>query len=317
MRKFYLGIYNEFITDEKRKGLSKQGLDSVKRRIYKFFNYLDELDLTFSEVRIKEAQGFQSWLVDRGREKGGSYASGTILNYIKAASRFYNFLKESNMVVSNPFLSIKKLRYNNPLPKNVLKEKDINNILNALSEYHKQTGLYNQIRYYKIHVIAELQYSTGMRISEVAGLKEDDIDFDRGILTVKEAKGGIERVVFLNEYAKEVLRNYIFYMKDSVLRNYSRESKGLFGAGGGRLTLVVGEVLKEITENLKCSRISSHGFRHAFGSHFLRAGCDLRYIQGFLGHQSITTTEVYTKVEKDDLKVVLDTYHPRKWSGNL
>ena len=280
MREFYRSIYNDFITDEKRKGLSRQGLDSVKRRIYKFFDYLDELDLTFTEVRIKEAQEFQGWLVEGGRQDGGKYASGTVLNYIKAASRFYNFLKESNMVISNPFLSIKKLRYNKPLPKNVLREKDINSILNALSDFHKQEGLYNQIRYYKVHVIAELQYSTGMRISEVAGVKEEDIDFDRGMLTVKEAKGGIERVVFLNEYAKEVLRNYIFYMKDLVLRNYSRESKGLFGAGGGRLTLVVSEVLKEVTDKLKCSRISSHGFRHAFGSHFLRAGCDSKIYSG-------------------------------------
>jgi len=313
MREFYRNIYTDFIKDERRKGLSKQGLDSIKRRIYKFFNYLDELDLIFTDVRVKEAQDFQRWLVDNGRENGGKYASGTVLNYIKAASRFYNFLKESNMVMSNPFLSIKKLRYIKPLPRNVLREKDINSILTELSEYHKQTGLYKQIRYYKVHVIAELQYSTGMRISEVAGLREEDIEFYKSMLIVKEAKGGVERVVFLNEYAKEVLRNYIEHMKESVLRNYSRESKGIFGAGGGRLTIVVSEVLKEITDKLKCSNISSHGFRHAFGSHFLRAGCDLRYIQGFLGHQSIATTEVYTKVEKEDLKEVLDTYHPRKW----
>lgn len=260
MREFYRSIYNDFIIDEKRKGQSRQSLDSIKCRIYKFFDYLDELDLTFTEVRMKEAQEFQGWLVEGGREDGGKYASGTVLNYIKATSRFYNFLKESNMVISNPFLSIKKLRYIKPLP------------------------------------------------------REEDIDFDRGMLTVKEAKGGIERVVFLNEYAKEVLRNYILYMKDLVLRNYSRESFGIFGAGGERLGLIVSEVLKEVTDKLKCNKISSHGFRHAFGSHFLRAGCDLRYIQGFLGHQSIATTEVYTKVEKDDLKEVLDTYHPRKWS---
>jgi len=305
----------EFIKDERRKGLSSQGLGSVKRRVPKLFSYLDEMGLSVYHLSVRDAQEYQGWLIEGGKKDGGEYASGTIRNYLKAASRFYNFLKETGRVHSNPFLSIRAIRYVKPLPKNVLKEKQINDLLDYLSRFDEQKGLYAQIRYYKVHVVAELQYSTGMRISEVAGLRAEDIDFNRRMITVVNGKGGYSRVVFLNEYASEVLRFYVELMRPLIFRNYTRKNGGLFGMQGSRLGGVVGEVLREVSDRTGIPAISSHGFRHALGFHLLRSGCDLRYIQSFLGHKSIGNTEIYTKVEKEDLRDILDTYHPRKWGG--
>ena len=311
----YNALREEFMKDERRKGLTSQGLESVKKRIPKLFHYLDEIGLSVYQLGVREAQDYQRWIIEGGKDDGGKYANGTIRNYLKAATRFYTFLKESGKIRSNPFLGIKRIRYVKPLPKNVLKENQINALLGCLSRFDLQKGLYNQLRYYKVHVIAELQYSTGMRISEISALKEEDIDFDRRMITVVCGKGGYSRMVFLNEYAAEVLRCYVEQMRSSIFRNYVRTNEGLFGAGGGRLSIVVGWVLKEAASKVDCPPISSHGFRHAFGFHFLRGGCDLRYIQSFLGHKRLCTTEIYTKVEKEDLRDVLDTYHPRKWRG--
>jgi integrase/recombinase XerD len=80
-----------------------------------------------------------------------------------------------------------------------------------------------------------------------------------------------------------------------------------------RLLIIVNAELAKAVKKLSMKRITSHVFRHAFGFHMLRAGCDIRHIQAFLGHESLSSTEVYTKVEKEDLKRVIDTYHPRRW----
>jgi site-specific recombinase XerD len=170
-----------------------------------------------------------------------------------------------------------------------------------------------KILHYKVHVIAELQYSTGLRIGEVAEIKEEDIDFDKSMIWVRKGKGLKSRMVFLNDYARMVLKFYVEEMKELVSGNYSRKNEGIFGAGGSRLRENMRNVLNPVMKKLDYDPISSHGFRHALGFHLLRAGCDIRYIQEILGHKSIGTTEIYTKIDKEDLKKVLDDFHPRQW----
>ena len=305
-------LMHAFLLEESRKGHTEQGFAGLKRRIPKFFEYLQEMDLQVQEVGVKEAQGYQRWLIETGRKDGGKYAGGTIRNYLKAAGRFYRFLKSHNLVHSNPFIHIRQIRYARPLPKNVLKEGEMNRLLKELARYDSQEGLYRKIRHYKVHVIAELQYSTGLRISEAASIRPEDIDFERGRISVV-GKGRVRRVVFLNEYAKKLLQLYLTRMKDLVLGSYVRKNRGLFGANGSRLTVIVSEVLDQITGKLGYPHLTSHGFRHALGFHLLRAGCDMRYIQAILGHERLKTTEIYTKVDKEDLRRLLDEYHPRKW----
>ena len=173
-------------------------------------------------------------------------------------------------------------------------------------------GLRNQKTKYKVHVTAELMYSTGLRAGEVAGIKEEDIDFLRGTIDVIDVKSGSEKTVFLNEYAKNILKIYVSEMKDLVLSE-TNDKRYILGVKAGRLVVIVNEELKRVTEKLKLPALTSHGFRHAVGYHFLRAGCDIRYIQEILGHKSIHNTEIYTKVDKEDLQKILDEFHPRKW----
>ena len=119
-------------------------------------------------------------------------------------------------------------------------------------------------------------------------------------------------MAYLNEYARRLLELYVGRMRPSMFSG-RRKLPTLFGVRTAALRDSLNEALKETTAALGCSTMSSHGFRHAVGFHLLRAGCDIRFIQAILGHRRLQSTEVYTKVDKTDLKRILDNYHPRRF----
>lgn len=309
--KEYKRLLDEFIEEERLKG-KKTEASALKYRINRLIKYLRENDIEFNELRVKEAQGYQGWLIETGRKDGDKYTAGSIINFIKKAVVFYDFLKKKGLVYANPFKDIKKIRVPKKVPRNILKEKEMNIFLEALSCFDKEPGVKNRIRMYRVHVISELMYSTGLRVNETASLKEEDVDFSRGVIELRSGKGGKARTVFLNEYASGVLRLYTERIRTHTFRSYTNKEL-LFGVSGKTLCIVLNRELKRKALELGLSAVTSHGFRHAFGFHLLRAGCDIRYIQELLGHSRIKDTEVYTRVEKQDLKAVLDKYHPRQF----
>jgi site-specific recombinase XerD len=178
--------------------------------------------------------------------------------------------------------------------------------------FEKEKGLKRQIRKYRLHIICELLYSTGLRISEAAALRVEDIDLIRGTVSVVEGKGGFNRTALLNDYCRIILSIYIQRIRPLTLTAWHDEAL-LFGtAGWERFGKFVNEGLKEYTEKRNLPPVRSHGFRHALGYHLLRGGCPIRSIQEILGHKKLANTEVYTKVDKEILKEVLDRFHPRQ-----
>ncbi len=164
----------------------------------------------------------------------------------------------------------------------------------------------------KLIIICELLYSTGLRISEAVALKTEDIDLIRGTVSVIGGKGGFNRTALLNDYARIILSIYINEIRPLILTEWHDDSL-LFGTvSWGRFGKFVNEGLKEYSTELKLPAIRSHGFRHALGYHLLRSGCPIRSIQEILGHKALKNTEIYTRVDKEDLKGVLDRFHPRK-----
>lgn len=292
----------------------EKGLIQLKRAVPKLFHWLDETGYEFYEVGVKEALAFQGWVIETGRLDGEPYQSSTVRNYLKAASSFYEFLKAQRLILENPFKQIRRVREEKTLPRNILKEEQMETLLTALSHYDGEKGVKNQITMYKVHIIAELMYSSGLRISEVASLEECDIDFIKGIIHVREGKGGYLRVAWLNDYAKEILYLYVTELRDLIFTSWHEENNHLlFSTPWFSLEKLVNKTLKKISDRLQLGHFTSHGFRHALGYHLLRAGCNIRYIQEILGHKSLKNTEVYTKVDREDLKEVLDNFHPRKF----
>ena len=307
-------LLKDFLEEERLKGRREQGLIGLRTRVPKFFAFLDEYNLKLNQIGVREAQRYQGWLKE-GRTKGGTpYKASTIRSFLGAVTTFYDYLKTKGLVLSNPFKEIRRQRVPKTIPQNIPKEKDLNRLLEALSRFDEADTLKQQKTRYRVHVIAELMYATGLRISEAAALRLCDVDLKRSLLTVYEGKGGKSRTAYINDYAKEVLRLFIKEIRPYIfnLSNERRETL-LFGTGWAWLGHIVNRILQKEARQIGLSGFTSHGFRHALGYHLLRSGCSIRHIQQILGHKLLRNTEIYTQVDKEDLKNVLDAHHPRKF----
>ena len=301
------------LAEAKLAGHREQGLLGLRYKIPKLLSYLQERGLSVEQVGVNEAQEYQSRLIEGGRADGRPYCNSTVLCYLKAAAHFYAFLVRKALVDSNPFREIRRVRPEKKLPRNLPKESQMASLLEELAHYDQEPHLSSKITRYRVHVACELMYASGLRASEVAALRVQDIDLARGLLTVREGKGGRSRMAYLNQYATEVLRLYIERLRPLIHEKAWANNTLLFGCGWLSFGPLVNRTLRRLIAKPKLPPLTCHGFRHALGYHLLRAGCNIRHIQQILGHKNLRHTEVYTKVDREDLREVLDTYHPRRW----
>ena len=317
MKKSNEELLGEFIAYEKRRGGRAQWLRALPHRLRLFFTYLSETDKEVSEVaKASRALAYQGWLLRRRTGKGKRYEKATVKTYLTAVAAFYEFLRRSAYLPSNPFKEIRQVRPERKLPRRIPREKELNAFLDALGRFEKGETLKERLMRYRTHLVAELQYAAGLRIGEAAGLRVDDVDLVRSLVEVRDGKGGMSRVCFLSEYAREVLRLYIEKMRPLVFSVWNERHDGLlFGVSRDVLIHVTNRTLKKAARTMGLENVTSHTFRHALGYHLLRAGCNIRYIQQILGHRCLRNTEIYTRVEKDELKEVVERCHPRGAAG--
>jgi len=309
MNQEHIKYLKGYLEELKLKSMRKASVRKKKDEVKKLLKYLEERELDIQDLGVRQAQEYQGYLLEHKKKDGAGYSRNTVATFMTQASSFYEYLKKGNVVLTNPFKYIRRVNMDKLLPKNLLKPKDMNRLLKSLEDFNKEQDYYLKLRKYKMHVLAEFLYATGMRISEAGSVKEKDIDLEKGSVTIRDNKSKNKRVCFLNEYAKQVLKIYLYKIRRWVVRDKSK----LFGAEGERLGIVLSWVLDNVCESLKLPKLTAHSFRHSFGYHLLKAGCDIRYIQELLGHKRLFTTQIYTKVDKEDLRKVLDRYHPRKW----
>jgi site-specific recombinase XerD len=309
MKNENLKLFAEYLEYEKLRGHTEQGFNDIRVRTPRFIEYLDECGLSVNEVRVRDASGFQGWLIGR------KLKNTTVASYVIPASAFCEFLRKKGVIPSNPFKMIRRVQPEKHIPRSIPKEQQMERLLDFLARFNEHGDLKARKRAYRAHVVAELMYSTGLRASEVAGLKVSDIDFGKGIVYVNHGKGGESRIAWLGDYAKAVLRLYMTRMR-RLLENEWNERNGelLFGVKWSCFGRAINGPLGKAARKCRLAGFTSHGFRHAVGYHLLRAGCNIRYIQEILGHKALHNTEIYTKVDRDDLKNILDKCHPRQWS---
>jgi integrase/recombinase XerC len=310
-------LLSEFLSSCKAEGRSMQALKGLRSRVPKLFGYLEQNALDPCSLKARDAQGYIGWLSSGGYSRAEApYSTRTVASYYGAAASFYDYLNRRGIVGSNPFKEIKGVGAQKKIPRGLLKETEMEALLEELSRFDEQPHLKAAIALYKAHVASELMYATGMRVSEVATLRLGDIDFSRSTITVHEAKGGYTRIAYLNGFAREVLRLYVDEVRPLVTSRWNHRNAGLlFGTGWERFGHMLNTELSKTCVRLGLPPMRSHGFRHAVGYHLLRAGCNIRHIQSILGHRNLRHTEIYTKVEKEDLKNVVDACHPRKWKA--
>ena len=228
----------------------------------------------------------------------------TLARRISAMRQFYKFLLLEGVRQDDPTAELDTPRLGRPLPK-ILSETEVKSLIDAAQSWPGQEGI-------RLGCVLELLYATGLRISELVTLPLAAARRDPRFLVIS-GKGGRERIVPLSEPARAALRNYL-ECRENLLPE-TRSSRWLFPSRGraGHLTRQrAGQLLKELAAKagLDPNRLSPHVLRHAFASHLLDHGADLRSVQQMLGHADIATTQIYTHVETERLRKLVESAHP-------
>jgi site-specific recombinase XerD len=304
-------LYEEFSLSEKPK-VSAQGYTTLSGIAKRVLLWLDAEDLDPLTLTIQDAVRFQSELSNRLTKSGAPIATGTMHNYLKVARRFYPILSRPS--------ACRRTLHGAALPKasraSIAQRLDRGpdgQALGELTRFDELPSRRARLRRYRVHVLAEFLYATGLRIAEASALVPEDLDLAGRLVYVRSGKG--ERADgFLNELRGRVMARYLDTGRAATLHHFVRgHGETLFGADKARVAAVLNEELRKVCTALELPVMTSHGLRQSLGTHLARSGSDMRHNPAMLGHADIATTQIYTRVDKDDLKKSLDEYHPRQW----
>ena len=279
------------------KGLSENTLESYGRDLKKFLLFIKSRGITSArEVKYGDILDF----LTRSREEG--LTATTIVRSMVSVKQFFKYLLSEKVLSEDPTAHIKTPKMKKAIP-GVISLDDVESILGAPDESTPE-GLRDA-------AMLEILYATGIRVSELIGLKLNDVNFELGFVVVY-GKGSKERVVPIGDKAREKLLSYLRDSRPALLK--ARESKALFATrrGAGMTRQGFWKIIK--AQALRAGvtkKISPHTLRHSFATHLLERGADLRTIQVMLGHSDISTTQIYTHVESERLKEIHKKYHPR------
>jgi integrase/recombinase XerC len=227
---------------------------------------------------------------------------------LAAVRAFYKFLAKEGVLASNPAAMVSTPKLDKTLPR-IMTEEEMNNFLDRVAEaVPKGEPMMRRDR-----AILELLYASGLRVSELAGLDLRSINYGDGMLMVR-GKGRKERIVPFGSKAKQALEDYLPVREKVLMEARKTGQTALFlNTKGARLTTrSVDRLLKKYVRTFGPNvKVSPHSMRHAFASHLLTEGADLRAIQEMLGHKSLATTQKYTQVSIKQLIEVYDKTHPK------
>jgi integrase/recombinase XerC len=292
-------------------GRTNKALKSLRNRVRYLLRYLEEQGLDIRNLTDADCWEYQRWLLElRSPTTGETLTRASVLATMTSAGLFCSYLVKWGVLLNNPMKRVKKVRIEKTIPYDIFKEAEMEEFLERLAAWESETVLKQKAYRYRAHVMAELQYASGIRLEELGDLSESDVDWERGVLTVRRGKGYKERTAFLNSYSVDVLKHWV-QMRPLVLREEDVGKDRLFGASGTTLEHTYNGILTRVAGEMNRPNWTSHKLRHALGYHLHRAGCKLRNIQTILGHTKIGTTEVYTLVDEKDSQTVLDACHPR------
>ena len=236
------------------------------------------------------------------------YSKATIARKLATLRSFYKFLVKRNQLTSNPVVAVRTPKQEKKLPRFL----DYEEVKKLLDTPPQDNWLGARDR-----AILETLYSTGIRVSELVALNMDDIDFLGEVVHVR-GKGKKERITPIGSSALQVIQYYMEYRNKRAQNNTNFDSKVLFVNKHGR-RLSTRSVRRKMDKYLKMAgldpAISPHTLRHSFATHMLNNGADLRSVQELLGHQSLSTTQIYTHLTTTKLKDVYENAHPRS-GGN-
>ena len=271
-----------------QKGLSQNTVDSYKSDLTKLSNYLQNQDLSKTTI--------DNFFIDMSEF---NYSSSTKKRMHSSIKNFLKYINENEDYESIDISDI-KLKSSKKLPE-VLSITDIENMINY---YNHETYLDSRNR-----TVIDVLYSTGCRVSELCDINISDIDLDEKYLKLK-GKGSKQRIVPIGSMLYKNLLKYL-NVRDTFLQN--RGEPLFLSKSKNKLDrTAVFRIIKKTAKNISLQTdVHPHTLRHSAATHMLEGGCDLRTVQEFLGHSSVSTTQIYTKVTKEFLEEAFTESHPR------
>ncbi|WP_099367175.1 site-specific tyrosine recombinase XerD [Sphingobacterium sp. 1.A.4] len=279
------------------RGLSQNSIDAYQNDIVKLQHYCELKEIPLQDIKTRNIQDFLVWINEFAIS---AFSQARILSGIKT---FFHFLQIEYQWESNPAELIESPRLSRKIP-TVLSIQEIDALISAI-DLSAAEGMRNK-------AILEILYGCGLRVSELCELKISNLFLDVEFIKV-EGKGNKERLIPIGEQAIKFLKIYLEEIRVHQTIKPGMEDYVFLNRRGNPLSRVmIFIIIKDLAEKIRLKKdVSPHTFRHSFASHLVEGGADLRAVQDMLGHESISTTEIYTHIDKDYLQSIITQYHPR------
>jgi integrase/recombinase XerD len=281
------------------RSLSGNSLEAYLRDIAKLKAYAELFlsNKSADEIKTKDLQGFSAWIAEMG------FTPSTQARVLSGIKAFYKFLLLEDIIKNNPAELLESPKLSRKLPV-FLSVHEIDQMISVIDRSTPE-GERNLS-------MLETLYSCGLRVSELVNLKLSELHLEEDYIKVV-GKGNKERLVPVGRIAKRLLNNYIQQVRCKVPVKKEAEDIVYLNRRGSKLSRVmVFYIIKDLAHKAGLKKVlSPHSLRHSFATHLVEGGADLRAVQEMLGHESITTTEIYTHLDRQYLRDNILSYHPR------
>ena len=280
---------------ESIRGLSGNTVKSYRVDLEEWEIFLGKIGKSVEDFSKEDAKGYV-------REMMAEFAERSVIRKLTALRTFYGYMQKRGVVDSDPFSSISMRKKESRLP-SVLTEEEVKELLSLPR---------NSFRDERDHMLFLLIYNSGMRIGEALSVDVGDLDFQKRRILIT-GKGDKERFVFFSKGTGDEMRIYLALRSEYLSQLGRSDEEALFiGTKGGRLPFSSAHIIfEEYRARLGWQKeFTPHTLRHSFATHMMDRGADIRLVQELLGHESISTTQIYTHVSRRRLKSVYDGTHP-------
>ncbi len=293
----YLKEFSFFLKLER--GLSANSVDAYLNDVNKLADYLEIAGVNKppSEITRKDLTEFITWLNELGM------LPNTQARVISGIKSYFHYLSIEQLIAEDPTALLEAPKSVRKLP-DVLSIEEINLLMESI-DASVPSGIRSK-------AILEVLYGCGLRVSELVNLKISNLNTDSGYIIVL-GKGNKERLIPIGSVALKSISIYLVEVRGRLKIKAGQEDYIFLNKFGSKLSRIsVFTMIKSLVEKTRINKvISPHSFRHSFATHLIEGGADLRAVQAMLGHVSITTTEIYTHVDKEYLTGIVKHYHPR------
>jgi integrase/recombinase XerD len=293
----YINGYQSYLRLEK--SLSKNSVEAYIHDVGKLIQYLEQAGINVGpgQVNLSNLQNFLRWIGELGM------TATTQARVVSGLRGFYRYLLLENIIRKDPTEMLESPKTGRKLPV-FLSVEEINQLISAI-DLSKSEGKRNK-------AVLEVMYGCGLRVSELVGLRITNLYFNEGFIKVL-GKGNKERLIPLGVTAQAEILHYLQEIRPHLnIRHGSEDILFLNRRGSKMSRVMIFTIIKELAMKAGIKKtISPHTFRHSFATHLVEGGADLRAVQEMLGHESITTTEIYTHLDREYLRSTILQFHPR------